>query len=96
MKMKVNGVTFWICFGKYGGFSFQGYKLTLGWVSFCIFPMDIECLLSDLIKRIDKLEEATEILKQIEQGVVDTNRIKRIRSLLSELEVGNGKDTTPK
>lgn len=50
----VKGITFWICFGTYGGFHIQFSKLRtgicLGWVSLQILTMDIEALLDNLTK----------------------------------------------
>lgn len=46
------GLTFYICFGKYGGFGFNkdgdSFRVCLGWVSFCVLFFDIESLLLSL------------------------------------------------
>lgn len=52
----VDGLTFSICFGSYGGFSlFFGrptyFRLVLGWVSISIVGLDMENLVENLINR---------------------------------------------
>ena len=44
----MNGFTFYICAGKYGGFSYEfftpgcGVRFVIGWVAFCVGFFDIE------------------------------------------------------
>jgi hypothetical protein len=53
------GLSFYLCFGKYAGFGIQGkiqelaFRIVLGWVSFGCFPIDIEVTLMKLIGRLE-------------------------------------------
>lgn len=54
----MKGYTFYICFGKYGGFNFEFNKRTkricLGFISIALINKDIERLLYNLIIKIQE------------------------------------------
>ena len=61
----MNGFTFYICIGKYGGFTIEffnpgfGVRIVMGWVSFCIGLFDIE----------RDVAEITLLAKQADKGI---------------------------
>jgi hypothetical protein len=50
--LPIKGLTFWACFGRYGGFWIGKRGITLGWVSFKVMPFDIENVLSNYAQKI--------------------------------------------
>ena len=46
-----NGLTFYICFGKYAGLQFElnndAFRIVLGWVSFAIMRADMEVVMDE-------------------------------------------------
>ena len=52
MESGMNGLTFYICFGQYGGFKISkdgpSLRLVLGWVAICLLWLDIEMLMGEL------------------------------------------------
>ena len=55
------GLTFYICFGSYGGFGINtddlGFRVTLGFVSVAVVPRDIENLVHNIKDQADKIVE---------------------------------------
>lgn len=55
----IKGISFAICIGKYGGFSiYNGYtkRICLGWVSFVVFPFDLEKYLHKILEENKQLK----------------------------------------
>lgn len=51
-NMVANGLTMYICFGKYAGFHIGNGKLLLGWVSIAVTLCDIEVTIQNLVEEI--------------------------------------------
>jgi len=58
----MKGLTFYICFGRYGGFGYNkdgnSFRITLGWVSFCVMLLDIEVMLHKLVVVAQEVKDA--------------------------------------
>ncbi len=50
---KYRGLSVAVCLGRFGGFSLGNGRLCLGWISFIIFPFDLEVMLYDLVKAVE-------------------------------------------
>lgn len=63
-------MTFYICFGKYAGFSLKfdlGIRLTLGWIGISIIFLDIEVALGKLTDIIDEKEKQLAMVQNIKK-----------------------------
>lgn len=64
MKKKTpsKGISFLLCFGRYGGFYIKRYKETgslricLGWAALTCFMYDVESAFDSLLKEADKIK----------------------------------------
>lgn len=54
--MVANGLTMYICFGKYAGFHIGDGKLLLGWVSIAVTLCDIEVTIQNLVEELKTKE----------------------------------------
>lgn len=55
----MNGITAYVCFGKYGGFRCvwdAGIRITLGWIGFAVIVYDIERAMRMILDKIEELE----------------------------------------
>jgi hypothetical protein len=59
--LQAKGLSFYICFGKYGGFSCINDKVSvrvvMGFISIGVFKNDIEETLSNCLERISELKD---------------------------------------
>ena len=51
----MRGLTIWLCFGSWGGFKIEVgstcfFRICLGWMAFMVSAIDIENVLSGLVK----------------------------------------------
>jgi hypothetical protein len=54
--LNINGLTMYICIGKYGGFRCvwdYGIRITLGWIGFAIGGFDVDRVFNMLITDIN-------------------------------------------
>ena len=53
----MDGITFYICIGKYGGFRFgfdgPSFRIVLGWVAIAFVGMDIEIAIETILRGND-------------------------------------------
>ena len=79
----MNGLSFVVAIGKYGGFHAKadglGLRLCLGWIAFTLYFMDIEAAIE---KMLEEMEKMAKDLKAKEQGH---------RSKFNEMIHGGGK-----
>ena len=47
----MNGLTFTVCFGSYGGFYFNRWRVCLGWVAFTVYAYDLESAIAILCEQ---------------------------------------------
>ena len=57
----MNGLTFYICIGKYGGFGIRpdgpALRIVLGWICICFMLTDIEIILDDVYKLLQQQDK---------------------------------------
>jgi len=61
----MNGLTFLLCFGRYGGFHIINgkslFRICLGWIAFTIIYYDFEIYINELEKILEHQREARNI-----------------------------------